>query len=404
MIHAVRSIGVICWLVGSTFSIASPQDSVPSHVDIPVEGVVSIVSVASIGRNAIYLALLEGKKMMLLVRINPETKGIETLGIDSDDNSLHHFSSMAVVDGGVLVGISAPSPLPTTEQDPIVLNQGSARWAKERSVANSGRVEYWTFGNGRLNYRQTIRSPRGFAWDKFGSVMAVSGNKLFVGVSSGSTGGRIYRYRLENERWRLESTFESPSADFGASLTLSGDKILAGTSVRDDGAFDVYSFGPRGDVRPFKSLQSGSRTPGLADAAVRIFGSGSFLIAASAGLSMGDGGPPLAGIMEAYEMSSGKYVFRSMASDAADVSSVSSLIITGRQLAYVAREKIACRGAIPDSLALSPCERALTSGMSGEALWIGISGRKRVTVSRGSEGEPPRSILRVSWVEESDEQ
>jgi len=89
---------------------------------------------------------------------------------------------------------------------------------------------------------QKITASDGSAYDLFGFAVSISGHTVAVGAKydddKGESSGSVYIFREENEDWhqayKLTASNAKTNACFGASLNLSGDKLIVGSYGKTD--------------------------------------------------------------------------------------------------------------------------------------------------------------------------
>ena len=121
--------------------------------------------------------------------------------------------------------------------------------------------------NAQSNWNQSAKltSSDGAPADRFGSSVALSGNRLLVGARSGKgrvkNSGSVYVYDLLNGRWtesaKLTASDGANSDNFGSSVALSGNRLLVGAYADDDrGSVYVYDYHGQGDWHETKLTAS----------------------------------------------------------------------------------------------------------------------------------------------------
>jgi hypothetical protein len=116
-----------------------------------------------------------------------------------------------------------------------------------------------------------VDSGRGAAFDRFGSAIALSGERAIVGAflvdsSAGVETGEAYVYRRERGGWRLEATLTPPDAleeqRFGVAVDIDGDTAVVGSywdvvsQTVDAGSVYVYRRSARGEWQFVQKLTS----------------------------------------------------------------------------------------------------------------------------------------------------
>src|SRR5262249_3514804 len=86
--------------------------------------------------------------------------------------------------------------------------------------------------------------------ENFGVSVAISGNTLVVGAhqstTAGTNTGAAYVFTFEDGQWRrtkkLVPQDQSPHANFGYSVAISGDLVVVGSPARDGNTGAAYVF------------------------------------------------------------------------------------------------------------------------------------------------------------------
>jgi len=92
-------------------------------------------------------------------------------------------------------------------------------------------------GSPTLAFEGKLTASDAAAYDSFGGSVAISGDRLIAGSSSGS--GSAYVYRCDGGSWVIDqklTAFDAAVGDsFGGSVAISGDRLIVGASGDDDG-------------------------------------------------------------------------------------------------------------------------------------------------------------------------
>ncbi len=88
-----------------------------------------------------------------------------------------------------------------------------------------------------------------FSMDEFGHAVAIDGGVAVIGVRQdddrGDQAGCVYVYRYDGTRWneeaKLHASDATPGDEFGVSVGISGDVLVAGAHLDDDGGRDSGS-------------------------------------------------------------------------------------------------------------------------------------------------------------------
>lgn len=103
------------------------------------------------------------------------------------------------------------------------------------SVSEAGAVDVWTRGTGTSWSRTaTVTAPSPAAMRYFGSSVAVSGNRLFAGTPSNTSAGKVFVYQKgTGTAWSYAAQIDRGGAartdTYGSSLAVSGNRLFVGT-------------------------------------------------------------------------------------------------------------------------------------------------------------------------------
>ncbi|HEY7184267.1 MAG TPA: PxKF domain-containing protein [Blastocatellia bacterium] len=126
---------------------------------------------------------------------------------------------------------------------------------------NPGSVYVFARSGGVWSQQQKLEAPDAAENDEFGSSVAISGDTVVVGASldtgaGGSQQGSAYVFARSDGVWSLQQKLEAPDAaendEFGSSVAISGDTIVAGapldTGVGGSQQGSAYVFARSGGV------------------------------------------------------------------------------------------------------------------------------------------------------------
>jgi hypothetical protein len=110
----------------------------------------------------------------------------------------------------------------------------------------SGSVYVFRFDGSAWNQEAKLLAGDARGGDKFGSSVAIDGDTIVVGAIKGgegdSTSGSIYVFEYNNSVWEQETELFGPDIgvgdQFGYSVAIEGDTIIAGAPRHDDGEID----------------------------------------------------------------------------------------------------------------------------------------------------------------------
>ena len=162
-----------------------------------------------------------------------------------------------------------------------------------------------------------LHNPRSGVADYFGFAVAISGDRVIVSASrddaGAMTGGRAYVYDLASATPTLPVTIlenpgGAPDARFGASVAISGNRVVVGALLEGNGANNagaayVYDLGSATPTVPAATLDNPD--PSQEDyfgASVAV--SGSRVVVGTPG-DYDDTGGPAAGVAYVYDLGSG---------------------------------------------------------------------------------------------------
>ncbi|MDY7107726.1 MAG: hypothetical protein SYC29_03730 [Planctomycetota bacterium] len=110
-------------------------------------------------------------------------------------------------------------------------------------AANSGSAYVFRFDGSTWTEEAELTAPDGEAGDRFGSAIAMSGDRVFVGAPEaagqepGTEAGAVYVFRRVGQEWLLEAKVTDPngaSGDaFGISVDADDDFLMVGASLAD---------------------------------------------------------------------------------------------------------------------------------------------------------------------------
>lgn len=124
-----------------------------------------------------------------------------------------------------------------------------AFFKKIGSNSYQGAAYVFTFNGSAWIQQQRLTSSDGASYDEFGNSVALSGTTALVGAEAkaiGSNGaqGAAYLFTLNNTTWvqqqELTASDGSATAEFGASVALSGNTALVGASNATTGVSGIY--------------------------------------------------------------------------------------------------------------------------------------------------------------------
>jgi hypothetical protein len=145
---------------------------------------------------------------------------------------------------------------------------------EDDGAANAGAV--YVFGNSEGSWTQVdrLKAPTPIAEDRFGESVAVSGDRAVVGSSSndeqGSGAGTLYTFAYDGGEWQfVEQLFASDASigdDFGASVAIDGDVIVAGAAGSngddsEESVGTVYFFRQEPPATSIGEMPGGSDLP-----------------------------------------------------------------------------------------------------------------------------------------------
>ncbi len=107
---------------------------------------------------------------------------------------------------------------------------------------NSGAVYVFVRDGGAWTQQQKLTASDANADDRFGNVVAISGDTIVVGArfddDAGSNSGSAYVFTRQGNLWtqrqKLTAADAAAGDEFGNSIAISGDRIVIGASRNDD--------------------------------------------------------------------------------------------------------------------------------------------------------------------------
>lgn len=113
-------------------------------------------------------------------------------------------------------------------------------------ASQQGRVYVYVRSGGVWTQQLNLYAFNGSATDRFGSSVAIDGDTLVVGAPrQGSTHGAVYVYTRTGTTWTFESWFSVPSLQgdinerFGSAVALEGDRLVVGATGWDTPTIDA---------------------------------------------------------------------------------------------------------------------------------------------------------------------
>ena len=138
---------------------------------------------------------------------------------------------------------------------------GRRSWSARRLLVavNQGSAYVFVRSGGVWSQQQKLEASDATPGDQFGPSVAISGETVVVGapVWQASTGAAYVFVRgggVWTQQQKLEASTPTPGEQFGASVAISGDSVVAGAPL---GTGAVYVFGPPPPPKTFYLLGAG---------------------------------------------------------------------------------------------------------------------------------------------------
>jgi len=125
----------------------------------------------------------------------------------------------------------------------VVAAYGSDNAGSQTTATNAGSAYVYRYNGSSWIEEQTLFASDAYAYDYFGSSVSVSGDVVAVGAyqndDSGDDSGSAYVFRYGGSSWTEEQKLVAGDAaggdNFGRSISVSGDMLVVGAHLDDDG-------------------------------------------------------------------------------------------------------------------------------------------------------------------------
>lgn len=172
--------------------------------------------------------------------------------------------------------------------------------ARRDSVAGTYSGSAYIFDYDGSQWVQTAKllPSDGAAYDAFGQSVSLSGNRALIGTpeddDQGTSSGSAYVFDFDGSNWsqttKLLPSDGSASANFGISVSLSGNRALVGAHVVGAGAAYVFDFNGSAWGQASKLVASGVTSPDRFGSSVSLDGDSALIGAERADDFGNDGG------------------------------------------------------------------------------------------------------------------